>query len=78
MKNTGWITFVNKLPYSAVDDRAPAYDFPILVAYDVPGGPINYEVSTAKLITEHYLKFPKMQPNILAWRPIDEYVKPRG
>lgn len=79
MKTSGWIEFVYKLPYSAIEGRTPPYDFPILVAIRVrPGDPISYEVSTAKKITEHYLQYPRIQPNFKAWKPIDEYVEPRG
>lgn len=79
MKTSGWIEFTYKLPYSAVEGRTPPYDFPILVAIRVkPSNPISYKVSTAKEITEYYNKYPRIQPNFKAWRPIDEYVEPRG
>ena len=34
MKNSGWISFDYKLPYSCIEGRCVAYDFPILVVSD--------------------------------------------
>lgn len=79
MKCTGWIEFSYKLPYENVFGGDAPYDYPILVAIRVkPSDPISYKVSTAKEITEYYNKYPRIQPNFKAWKPIDEYEEPRG
>ena len=77
MKSTGWIKFTNKLPYSAIDDRTPAYDFPILVALKV-GQRMSYQVSTAKEATHIYSEFTRTQECFKAWRPIEEYEESRS
>lgn len=77
MKTSGWIEFQYKLPYSAIDGRTPPYDFPILVARGL-GDKVSYVVTTAKEASEMYNTHPRLRENLLAWRPIEEYKKPRG
>lgn len=77
MKTSGWIEFQYKLPYSAIDGRTPPYDFPILVAQRL-GDKISYVVTTAKEASKLYDVYPRIRGNLLAWRPIEEYIEPRG
>lgn len=77
MKTSGWIEFQYKLPYSAIDGRTPPYDFPVVVATKF-NDKISYEINTARIISETYIKHPALREFIRAWRPIEEYIEPRG
>ncbi len=84
MKTTGWIEFSYKLPYSNIEGRQAAYDFPIVVVSDIMriqslefnmeyNGKF-YRLDMAKHITEIYnISPPDQRGHFLVWLPMDVY-----
>ena len=65
-KNTHWVDFKYKKPFSNVTNRQCPYDFPIIVA--LAGHPIHYAVMSAKEATEFF-----DPERFIAWMPVIEY-----